>query len=700
MATEHDSPRRPLHRSVICHAFFFHLLNNFLYILRPGGEPGELQKIARSNGVIPVMWEILLADAMPAASMDLRRVLDGVVVTCIAADANRALGRLRRFVELVLPFAQIDRVPALRRYLEGAQQHLGDLVAAWSLNNEPAPVLCLNLAELSHADPAALGFSMNEQLDRFAAHWLSLEQALGARDFSVLEDRLHFPSLNLGCMDWKTWAGQFGLALFKHDYFDGAFRRPLDGEYADHEYDALGADSHLGGAAYRYKSDGKWGVRRIESGAEFAVLEAQWDRVLRAGVDEEDLVWIKRGERFGLAAVAGKDGGRVLLEPQLDEVGPFCNGLAVVRVQAKAGFLSRSGEWHLPPSWDEAWPFVCGHAVVVVGERLGFIDARGESVIAAQFDVADDFSPAGVARVGKAGRYGLIRADGSFAADLRYEQLQWAEDFQGWLCWEEADGSPILLYPDGRTWVAAGWQSLEVMVPQRAICVARDNRVGLLNWSGEPILDCAYDELWPRFFHSAIPSTATATTLTQSTVQFAARRGDCVGLIDAEGVQLMPFEFSAIESLEPHAEDGYTLHRPELARVWSMPGRGKPMAGVWDIRRQDYVVPCCFDSIWLMLLGAGTSHVFVVITENPRGERSVMGKYRVGILRDDGSTLVPQEYAWIGERTALNREEAMHHLRGAIHYAWARNQAVEAARERNGPSSWVRRDGSLESREE
>ena len=661
------------------------MLNSFLYILRPRGEPGELEKIARSNGVIPLLWEILLADAVPALTADLQQVLGDAAVTWIAADAPRGLARLRRFVLLVQPHAQTDQVPALRRYLHGAQQHVGELITAWTVEGEPPPVLCLNLAELSRTDPAAPSPCVTAQLAHFAEQWDRLESALSAGDFSALQDRLRFASLNLSCTDWKTWAGRFGLALFHHGYFDHAFRRPLEGEYVDYEYDVLGTADCLWGRIHRYKSQGKWGVCRRADEREAPVLDPQWDRILRAGTDEEELVWIKRGELFGLAAVAGKRAGQVLLEPVLDEVGPFSNGLAVARLDRKIGFLARSGEWHLQPSWDEAWPFAHGYAVVVVDDRLGFIDSDGANIIAAQFDAADDFTAAGVARVRTGGQYGLIRADGRFAAPLRYERLAWSAEFGGWLCYAGAVGeeSPTLLHPDGTTWVDAKWQSLEVMVSLHCILVRQQDRVGLLHWNGEPLLDCVYDELLPRF--------ASAQS-----IQFIARRGDKVGLIDAAGMELVPFEFSAIESLEPHAEDGHALRPAGLVRVWSMPGRSKPLAGVWDIEQHRCIVPCSFDSVWVMQTGTGAGHCFVTITENPRGARGVKGKYRVGILREDGSTLVPQDYAWIGERTALNREEAVHHLRGAIHYAWSRDRPVEAAIERNGPSVWIYRDGSVQ----
>ena len=645
------------------------MLNNFLAILRPGGEPGEVQRIARSNGIVPLLWEILLADASPALTAELQQVLGAAAATSVVTDAGRALARLQRFTLLMQPYEPLERIPALRRYLDGAQQHLRDLAQAWSLDNEPPPVLCLNLAELSSSDAAAQRVSTTDQVLHFGEQWQRLERTLAAGDVSMLEERLRFPSLNLDYTHWKTWAGQFGLALFRHDYFDRAFRSPLDGEYADHEYDALGADDDLGNGIHRYREQGKWGVLRRDASGDTILLAAQWDRVLRAGAAEQELVWIKRGERFGLAAIAGEHAGRVLLDPMLDEAGPFHDGLAIARTGARSGFLARDGKWRLQPAWDEAWPFEHGYAAVISDDRLGFIDANGATVVPAQFDAADDFTPAGVARVRRNGQYGLIRADATFAAPLLYDRLQWVEDFSGWLGYRDIDGesTTILLHADGTRWIDPGWETLEVMVPQHSIQARRANLVGLLHWNGDPLLDCAYDELQAR-----LPAS------------FIARRADRVGLIDAAGAPLIPFEFSAIESLEPHFEDDHCLQRHDLARVWSLPGRSKPLAGIWDLQRQRCIVPCQYDYIWLLLLGDADRYGFVVINENPRGERSVRGKYRVGILRDDGSQLVPQDYAWIGERTALNREEAMHHLRGAIYYAWSRGQPVDAAVERNG----------------
>jgi hypothetical protein len=57
----------------------------------------------------------------------------------------------------------------------------------------------------------------------------------------------------------------------------------------------------------------------------------------------------------------------------------------------------------------------------------------------------------------------------------------------------------------------------------------------------------------------------------------------------------------------------------------------------------------------------------------------------VGLLNCDGSTLVPQDYAWIGECTPLNRDDAMSDLRSTLYHYWSRGEPVRASVNENGP---------------
>jgi hypothetical protein len=473
-------------------------------------------------------------------------------------------------------------------------------------------------------------------LQQLAREWEVLQQAMLREDFAAMAALLGFHAVDLRFTDWKAWAGVFGLALFEHDYFFHAFRQPLAGDYVDHAYDELGSDDELAVDCYRYKENGAWGVHRLTAAEAFIVLQPEWDRVLRAGEQEEALVWVRRDRRFGLAAVAGEHAGRLLVEPSLDEVGDFNDGLAVARRGTKMGFLARDGSWHAEPAWDEVCPYANHHAVVRLAGKFGFIDASGKTVIAPQFDEADDFTDRGVARVRQGKHCGLVRTDGSVALPVDCERLEWSEDFAGWLCLR--DGARVLAHADGRIWLDAGWDAIEVCVAQHTIRVVRNGRVGLLRWCGASLLAC---------------------------------------------------EFSAIESMEPHFVVGQALITPDLVRVVSLPGAAQPRVGVWDIRQQCYVVPCKYDFIWITLLGKDDAYGFIVATRNAKRGESTKGRYCVGMLRADGSTLIAHDYAWIGERTALNKTGAMDDIRNTIHFEWARGEPVLASIKKNGPLVWL-----------
>ena len=648
---------------------------NFLWVLRPGGVQGELQEIAQWQSLLPSLWRILLAHGRPATGSDLQCVLGDSAVHCAVAEAAGALQRYERVAQFLYRHPQIAQVAGLKRYLDGARQYLSDVVDAWTTQGAPAPVFCANFDELARRQAASAADVMSEQLMQCARQWQGLEQAMHTEDFAAIEPALCFALWNLRFTDWKAWAGVFGLALFEPDYFAHAFREPFAQEYSDFEYDELGSEAYLGRDCHRYKENGRWGVRRVAAGRETVVLQAEWERVLRAGEDEEELVWVKRNGQFGLAAFAGPHAGCVLVEPSLDAVDAFNEGVAIVRCKTKMGFLARDGAWRVKPVWDEVCEYVQDRAVVVADDKFGYIDAQGTSVIAPQFDEADDFNPAGVARVRVAQLCGLIRRDGGIALPIEYARIEWSESFEGWLCIK--DGAPLLVQADGSPWIEAGWDAIEVFVPQHLIRVSRNGRVGLLRWNGGVFLSCEYDELTPRCNEGG------------RAIEVIARRAARVGLIDADGNQLIPFAFSAIETLEPHHAAGRTLNQPDLVRVRSVPGEARPRRGIWDLRQQRCVIPCQHDFVGLTLLGDADAYGFIVATRNAKRGESFKGKYQIGLLRADGSTLVPKEYAWIGEQTPLGHADAINEIRDTLYFNWSRAQPVAASVNKSGPLVWL-----------
>jgi hypothetical protein len=120
-------------------------------------------------------------------------------------------------------------------------------------------------------------------------------------------------------------------------------------------------------------------------------------------------------------------------------------------------------------------------------------------------------------------------------------------------------------------------------------------------------------------------------------------------------------------------------------RVLSVPGRAAPRIGIWDIERRRCIVPCANDFVWTSLLGIGSAYGFIVGNRNPKRGFSSKGRYRVGVLNAEGSVLVPQDYAWIGESTPLNRDDAITDIRNTLYHYWSRGEPVRASVEEHGP---------------
>jgi hypothetical protein len=558
--------------------------HSFLYLLRPDGEEGELQRIAESNSVFPSLWKILFACGR-LASDDVRRVLKGTASLAIEVDAEAALERLGHFTRLltlaglarpVRVGSQIecedDVDAALHRYLEGAQLHLRELIDEWSFDDGARPVLCADFDERLRPDSAPEVF-LKDQLSGFARLWGEITRAGESLNEHSLESLFDFRASNLRVTDWRAWSGLFGLALFEHDYFYQAFRKPFRCDYADYDYDPLGVDDDLGRGLHRVRIDGRWGVHALHASEVRVVIEAKWDRILRASSGDQDAVWVKRGAQYGLAALRGPNAGALLLDPVLDEVGHFEDGVAPVRLGSQMGFLRSDGSWLLKPAWDRVWPFRHGRALVEADHGLTYIDALGVAISKISFDEAEHFTEHGVARVGKAGRYGLVTREGDLALDLEYAQVQWSDEFQGWLCARE--GLITLVHGDGRRWLDEGWEQIDVCEPGRVMRVRRGNHFGLLDWAGRAIVTPQYHALEPL-----------------SSGLLLARVASRVGVIDTRGVCVVPFEFSRIEPLPADISENALT---DFLLVYSLPDRARPKAGIWDLRRGRLHAPCQYD---------------------------------------------------------------------------------------------------------
>ena len=101
-------------------------------------------------------------------------------------------------------------------------------------------------------------------------------------------------------------------------------------------------------------------------------------------------------------------------------------GLAAVRElggAGKWGFLSVNGAMSIGFRYDDVRPFSEGRAAVRIGGKWGYIDRKGTAVIAPSFDEAGRFA-SGLAPADSGGRWGLIDFAGRWAVKPEFDNLR------------------------------------------------------------------------------------------------------------------------------------------------------------------------------------------------------------------------------------------------------------------------------------
>ena len=115
-----------------------------------------------------------------------------------------------------------------------------------------------------------------------------------------------------------------------------------------------------------------------------------------------------------------KHKGRVVIPAKYDDAWYFSEGLALVKINGKWGFIDKTGAMVIPAKYDVACPFIEGLASVKINGKWGSIDKTDTMVIPAKYDGAGSFSE-GLAAVYIAGKYGFIDKSGTIVIPAKYD---------------------------------------------------------------------------------------------------------------------------------------------------------------------------------------------------------------------------------------------------------------------------------------
>ena len=108
-----------------------------------------------------------------------------------------------------------------------------------------------------------------------------------------------------------------------------------------------------------------------------------------------------------------KKGSKTVIEAKFDNVMPFKEGVARVKLNGKFGYIDESGKTLIEPKYEEAGRFSGGLAPVKLGEKFGFVDQTGKVVLEAKYESANEFTE-GYALVMLEEKHGYIDKEGVF----------------------------------------------------------------------------------------------------------------------------------------------------------------------------------------------------------------------------------------------------------------------------------------------
>lgn len=219
-------------------------------------------------------------------------------------------------------------------------------------------------------------------------------------------------------------------------------------------------------------------------------------------------------EGLAVVAIGGKSGyldetGNYAIQPQFDFADSFSKGLAAVRIGDRAGFIDRTGAFVIPPRFEYTYSFSEGLATVKLGGKWGYIDMSGRLVIQPQFVGVDHFVE-GMARVvvDPEQGYGYVDTKGTLVIPLQFKHaMAFSEGLAAVAIKDKRHGSLWgYLDPTGTFVIAPQFDTAESFADGRAYVVRGGGEPfrGYIDKSGRTLFSSAVPEEPP---HSAPAAT-------------------------------------------------------------------------------------------------------------------------------------------------------------------------------------------------
>ena len=174
-----------------------------------------------------------------------------------------------------------------------------------------------------------------------------------------------------------------------------------------------------------------------------------------------------------------------------DEFSDLSEGLALVKLNGKYGFINKSGELVVPCIFNSAHDYKDGCARVGLNNKYGLINSSGEEITKIIYDFIGGFIE-GIAEVCLNNKYGFIDFNGKEIFQCKYDGCHYCYD------------GVVVLRLDKK--YGFGDKSGNLITPfifdrvgdfhDGIATVKLNNKFGCINKKGEFVVQCVYDYIW------------------------------------------------------------------------------------------------------------------------------------------------------------------------------------------------------------
>ena len=199
--------------------------------------------------------------------------------------------------------------------------------------------------------------------------------------------------------------------------------------------------------------------------------------------------------REGLAVVElnGKLGyinksGKEIVPPKYDEAKFFHEGLAPVKLNGKWGYINKSGKEVVPPKYDYVWDFKEGLADVELNGKQGFVDKSGKEVVPLKYDNVW-FVEEGLAGVELKGKWGFIDKSGKEVVPIKYDYV---DNFSEGLAITKLKGKKGFVDKSGKEIVPLKYEDVRDF-REGLVMVELNGKWGCINKSGKEVVPLKYE---------------------------------------------------------------------------------------------------------------------------------------------------------------------------------------------------------------